>query len=90
MENKDLRTLLSELHDEIEKTQVVDEKGRELLRDLKGDITELIERSQENPEPTNLSITQNLDSTLSHFEVTHPSLTALISKLLESLSSSGI
>lgn len=90
MENKDLRKLLSELHDEIEKTPEVDEKGSQLLRDLKGDITTLLERSEEDPDTANLPITQNLESSLSHFEVTHPSLTTLISKLLESLSSSGI
>jgi len=90
MENKDLRTLLSELHDEIENIHEVDEKGLVLLRDLNADITALLERSEENPEPANVSIIQNLESSLSHFEVTHPSLTTLISKLLESFSSSGI
>jgi hypothetical protein len=90
MENKDLRKLLSELHNEIENTQEVDEKGLELLRDLKVDITALLDRSEESPAPLGLSNIRNLDKTLSHFEVTHPSLTVLISKLLESLSSSGI
>ena len=90
MENKEFRDLLSELHTEIENTQEVDEKGLELLRHIKEDITILLERSEENPSPANPSITRNLENTLSHFEVTHPSLTGLISKLLESLSSSGI
>lgn len=90
MENKELRDLLSELHAEIENAHEVDEKGLELLRHLNEDITVLLERSEGNPSPTNPSITRNLENTLSHFEVTHPSLTELISKLLESLSSSGI
>jgi hypothetical protein len=90
MENKELRDLLSELHAEIENTHEVDEKGLELLRHLNEDITVLLDRSEGNPASTNQSITSNLENTLSHFEVTHPSLTELISKLLESLSSSGI
>jgi hypothetical protein len=90
MENKELRDLLSELHAEIENAHEVDDKGLELLHHIKMDITTLLERSEENPLPTNPSITHNLENTLSHFEVTHPSLTSLISKLLESLSSSGI
>lgn len=90
MEDKDLRDLLTELHAEIENTQEVDEKGLELLRHLKEDISSLLERSEGNPTQANPSITRNLENTLSHFEVTHPSLTSLISKLLESLSSSGI
>ena len=90
MEDKDLRNLLTELHAEIENAQEVDEKGLELLRHLKEDISTLLERSEGNPAQSNPSITRNLENTLSHFEVTHPSLTSLISKLLESLSSSGI
>lgn len=90
MENKDLQTLLSELHNEIDNSKEVDEKGLELLRHLKEDITDLLERSEENLSSTNLSFSRNLENSLSHFEVTHPRLTTLISKLLESLSSSGI
>jgi hypothetical protein len=90
MEDKDLRDLLTELHAEIENAQEVDEKGLDLLRHLKEDITVLLERSEGNPAQANPSITRNLENTLSHFEVTHPGLTSLISKLLESLSSSGI
>ncbi len=49
MDNKIDRELLQQLHDEINKTQTVDDKGKELLRDLDGDIRELLERSEEHP-----------------------------------------
>ena len=90
MENKIDRELLQQLHDEINKTQTVDEKGRELLRDLDGDIHALLERSEEHPMQVHPSIIQTLESTLSHFEVTHPELTVLVSKLLDTLSNVGI
>lgn len=90
MEDKELRKLLAQLHDEINKTQAVDEKGSDLLRDLEVDITALLERSEENPVQLSPSNTQNLENVLGHFEVTHPSLTTLISKLLEALSNAGI
>ena len=90
MDNKKSRKLLQQLHDEINNTQTVDEKGSILLRDLKGDISELLERSEENPAQSHPSIVQRLESALSHFEVTHPDLTTLISKLLDSLSNAGI
>ena len=54
MENEELRKLLQQLHDEIEKTQTVDEKGTEILSDLDGDIRALLERSEEQLTPTEL------------------------------------
>jgi hypothetical protein len=36
------------------------------------------------------SIVQRLEGALNHFEVTHPDLTTMISKLLDSLSNAGI
>ena len=90
MENKDLSELLSQLHEEIKNTQAIDEKGLELLRHLEGDINELLERSGEIPVKVPDSNILNLEDTLSHFEVSHPNLTILISKLLETLSNSGI
>lgn len=90
MENEELRKLLQQLHEEIKKTQTVDEKGTELLTDLDGDIHALLERSEDNISPIQPSITQRLDAALLHFEVTHPSLTVMISKLLDTLSNAGI
>jgi hypothetical protein len=90
MDNKIDRELLQQLHEEINNTQTVDEKGKELLRDLDGDIRALLERSEEHPVQAHPSIVQNLESTLGHFEISHPELTALVSKLLDTLSNAGI
>jgi len=90
MDNKQSRKLLQELHDEINNTETVDEKGSELLRDLEGDIRALLERSEEHSMQVNPSVVQRLESAVNHFEVTHPNLTMLISKLLASLSNAGI
>ena len=90
MDNKIDRELLQQLHDEINNTQTVDEKGKDLLRDLDRDIRALLERSEEHPDEEHPFVIQNLESTLTHFEVTHPELTALVSKLLDTLSNAGI
>jgi phage gp36-like protein len=90
MDNKIDRELLQQLHDEINNTQTVDEKGSELLRDLEGDIRALLERSEEHPLQVHPSIIQRLENALDHYEVTHPELTTLISKVLDSLSNAGI
>jgi len=90
MDNQEINKLLEQLHDEIKNTQAVDEKGTGLLRDLEVDIHALLERSEENPSQLHQSSIQRLEDTLYHFEATHPSLTLLVSKLLESLSNAGI
>jgi len=90
MDNKIDRELLQQLRDEIKNTQTVDEKGRDLLRDLDGDIHALLERSEEHPDEEHPFVIQNLERTLTHFEVTHPELTVLVSKLLDTLSNAGI
>jgi len=87
MDNQELSKLLQQLHAEIKNTQAVDEKGTSLLRDLDEDIHALLERSEESSEQPG---TQRLEDALYHFEATHPKLTELISKLLESLSNAGI
>lgn len=84
MNNQELDTLLQQLQDEIKNTQAVDEKGTELLRGLEADIHRLLKQSGSEPE------TGTLQESLAHFEVTHPKLTALIARLLESLSNAGI
>jgi hypothetical protein len=90
MDNQELNNLLQQLHDEIKTTQTVDDKGGELLRDIDEDIRALLERSDENPAPLPPTSVQHLDDAVTYFEVTHPSLTMVISKLLDYLSNSGI
>jgi hypothetical protein len=90
MDNKVDRNLLQELHKEINSTQAVDDKGIELLRDLDEDIHALLERSEENKVDLHPSIVQRMEATLNHFEVTHPNLTTMISKILSGLSNAGI
>ena len=90
MDNEELNKLLLRLLDEIKNTQAVDEKGDKLLRDLEGDIQALIARSEDIPGKLNGSSVQNMEGALTHFEVTHPQMTSLISNLLNFLSNSGI
>ena len=90
MDNKELRKLLHQLHDEIKNTQAVDEKGSALLSDLEEDIHALLERPEENLVPLHPTVVQRLEGALDHFEVTHPDLTMTISKFLDSLSNAGI
>ncbi len=90
MDNDELRKLLQQLHDEITKVEAVDEKGNRLLRHLDRDICIYLERADENPVQLHPPFIRRLENTLLHFEVTHPGLTAVISRLLTYLSNAGI
>jgi hypothetical protein len=90
MDDNDSRKLLKQLHDEINNLQVVDENSSKLLRDIDEDIHALLERSGEHPAPVHPSIIGRMEDAVDQFEVTHPDLTALLSKVLDSLSIAGI
>ena len=90
MDENDSRKLLQQIHEEINNLKDVDENSSSLLRDIDGDIRALLERSKEHPMQVHPSVVQRLESGLSYFEVTHPELTTLISKLLDTLSNAGV
>jgi hypothetical protein len=91
MDNQELGKLLEQLHSEIEHTESIDEKGRERLRDLATDIGDLLARSDdEQVQPQAASLLERLEDSISYLEVTHPTLTQTLSRVLETLSNAGI
>ena len=99
MDDQGLRSLLEQLHTELEHTQSVDQKGRELLNDLDNDIRGLLLRTQETQAHQTGSGTtaqdpqtllERLEETIRYLEVTHPTLTNTLAKISESLSNAGI
>jgi polyhydroxyalkanoate synthesis regulator phasin len=91
MNDDELRQLLEELHQKIETTDSVDEKGRELLNHLSTDIRTLLERTgQDEPRRATSGEVSRLEESIRHFEVTHPTLTATLSQLLNILNNAGI
>ena len=90
MNKQKLRNLLEQLHDEIGQTESVDEKGRELLRNVDMDIRTLLERSEDAEVQSDESMLQRLQETIDHFEVEHPTITTALSELMTILSNAGI
>jgi hypothetical protein len=91
MNDDELRQLLEELHQRIESTDSVDEKGRELLSHLSVDILNLLERTGREPQLGGTSHeVGRLQESIEHFEVSHPTLTAALSQLLNILNNAGI
>ena len=88
MTDKNLRDLLAGLHDELQRTESVDEKGRNLLRDLDADIRALLERSGEADADD--SVLERFQSAMDHFEITHPKLTMALSEMMNALNNAGI
>ena len=90
MDDQELRNLIVQLQTEIQNTRTVDEKGQELLVHLESDIRKLLAQTGGLTAPVHPSTLRRLEEGLDHFEVTHPTLTILLSKLLEALSNVGI
>lgn len=88
MTNQEIDKLLEQLNKEIEGIQPDDAKGQELLRELSTDIRELLERAESKQPAT--SMMDRIETSIDHFEVTHPELTAALSSLFSILSNAGI
>lgn len=88
MTDQNLQNLLEKLHEELQRVESVDEKGRDLLRGIDMEIRGLLDRSGESTEDTSLA--KSLQSALDHFEITHPKLTMAISEMLNALNNAGI
>ena len=88
MPDKNLTELLEQLHDELDNTKAVDEKGRQLLRSLNADIEELLDRSKDVESDD--SLLERLQESIDYFEATHPKLTTALSQMLNILNNAGI
>ena len=89
MRERDLRQLLEQLHAEIQVTDTIDDRSRELLRGVLGEIEDLLERKQKQgtrPE----SIIERLRGAVKSFEKTHPTLTDAIGRVADALAAIGI
>lgn len=90
MEDKDLDELLAELRDEIGRTETLDETKQESLRRLDADIQRLLERSEGEPHQAEPEMLEEWERSVDELEVEHPTLTNLISQVLNALSNAGI
>ena len=88
MATNKLDQLLEKVRAEIDNTKQADERGRALLQGLEKDIRGLLDRSE--GAAGDAPVVQRLRDAISHFEVTHPTLTAMLSELSTILSNAGI
>jgi predicted component of type VI protein secretion system len=89
MPEQQLRQMLEQLHTELQRADTIDDRSRELLRSVLGDIEDLLERKQtKSAQPE--SLIARLREAVRGFETTHPTLTDAIGGLADALARIGI
>lgn len=89
MPKERLRELVSNLHEELERTPQVDAEGRQLLRELTGDIEELVGH-EAPPADSRESATERVESAAVRLEAEHPRLAGILGEIVDALGRLGI
>ena len=89
MTDQNLRELLEKVHNELERAETMDEKGKEMLRHLDADIRTLLKRSGTKVEADE-PVLERLQDTIDHFETRYPRLTMVLSEMMTILSNAGV
>ena len=88
MPDQHLRDTLEELHKELQKAGSVDDRSRELLRDVMDDIHAILDPSAAEARPG--SLVERLREAVDEFEETHPALTEAVGRVVDALAKMGI
>ena len=87
-EQQRLRQMLEQLHAELQRSHGLDYRSRERLDSALSDIEDLLTRAEAGKPPE--SIMERLREAIGVFEQTHPTLTAAIGRLADTLANIGI
>lgn len=93
-----IRQILIQLHEMLERAQAegMDESDQQLMRHLMVDIQAALDRAEHGaPKGARVyddsdSLIERMQEAVTRYEVTHPSLTLLIKKIVDTLSIAGI
>ena len=89
MTREELQEQLEQLHAELGQTKAVDPQQRELLRSLETDIQDLLNRETNQPHHyTKLS--DRFTEAVAELEASHPQVTLLMRRAIDSLAYLGI
>ncbi len=89
MNKHHLQGVLQDLHEELGRTEVLNEDETALLRHVNEDVERLLARTGDNPQHEE-SLGHRLQESIALFETSHPSLTLAMQRVLDGLSQSGI
>ena len=97
-DDDEIRKMLIQLHDELQQTpsESLNQEEKDLLRHLMKDIQAMLDRPVESHAagaqiyPANETIVDRLEQSVDLLQVTHPTLSAAIRKVLDTLNIAGI
>jgi len=90
MEQNELNESLAKLQGELKYVMQIDDASRDNLKKLDENIHRILENSGDVPAEHHLSLRESLEDSLEYFEESHPTATALVSRLIKALSDMGI
>ena len=90
MNNNHLHNHLNALHNEVEQAEVDNTEAQKMLDTLSENIQNILEHPGDISFDHHRILMNNLENSLVHFEVSHPTLTPLINHVIMSLNSLGI
>lgn len=90
MDQNELNESLAKLQGELKYVMQIDDASRDNLKKLDEKIHRILENSGDVPAEHHLSLRESLEDSLEYFEESHPTATALVSRLIKALSDMGI
>jgi ElaB/YqjD/DUF883 family membrane-anchored ribosome-binding protein len=90
MPKAQIRERIQELLAELEQIEAEDSAARDRLTQVLQEIREAIEASEEATSDRSDSLIERLNDATRQFEESHPTLTAMVGRVAESLSNLGI
>lgn len=91
--DQEIRQMLLQLHDELQRTHALDESERAMMRHLMNDIQAILDQSDLATSPearANQNLIDRMRRSIDVLEVSHPTVTAMIVKALDTLNIAGI
>lgn len=89
MTSRDIRTTLTELHDELEKTPELDEDLREMLMEVDSEIHALLS-ARERAETEVQGVRNRLEALAADFAAKHPNTEVFFREVINALGRMGI
>ena len=87
-DGKQLKASLDKLRSEIEALKVSDRESKQRLETLVRDLEETLDKPGDTEH--HKDVVRQLDDTIMHFEVSHPTVTAIMNDIMVKLSNMGI
>jgi hypothetical protein len=89
MNNEQLRAQLEDLHAQLQKADALDPRQREMLQTLANHIEQLLKREEIKPHHYR-SLSERLSEDVAQLEASHPQVSLLIRRAIDSLAYLGI